>query len=901
VKTKPAASANRVGIPHVPSLHVDRPRLVAELDRSVAVAAPLVLVSGPAGSGKTSLLAEWVHTGHGPHDPVGWVTFEDEDTRLWPPLLECLTRLGLPAGDAAPDLLLGRTRLQALAAAVAGSGRRWILVLDGYELKSPELAAEVSYLLDHAGGHLRLVFAARVDPVLPLYRYRLDDTIVEVRAADLAFSDDEATELLRRCGVELGAEAAHDLTSRLGGWAAGLRFAARALVRHEHPESSVAAVVALDADINEYLLVEVLRGLEPEARQLLMRTCIPDCLTPELAEELAGPAAGRGLAELAHTNTFIEPVPDRPGSYRYFPFFRDLLRAQLAYEEPDTAAALHRRAAAWLRTHGMARRSLAQLATGSLWSDVAAQLVEDLLVAHLLLGPDERLVEIARRIPADVPDAAACVVRATLALAASDPVTCADELARAREAGPSGREPGGGSLDLSLAVVDMARACRADEAEVADRLVDEACRARDRAHSPGVGGPELEGLVELAGAVIALRRGDLRRASAALAGVEQLPGLPARFHATALGYHALAEALEGRLTRARGRAIQSLSLVDDAHVLPENRHPAASVALALVALERDDLEAARQHIASARTCRSLAHDPVCRTITSGVLAHLETGPGPESPRTRLESVYERTVTHDPWLAGWLRMRAAELAVVHGRADQALLALDPIERDTGLGDDVVAAAAYAEQGRQRATDESLARARDAARPLPVEVTRLLLEGVQESRRHSPRHATPLVERALRLAAQEQVRRPFREATPAVRHLLAGQSPLLDRHRWLSGPSLPAGATISVEPARPPVRRTTTSAPHRPPVARPHEDPTDVRHLVMEPLTAKEREVLGHLEELLTTEEMAEKMFVSVNTIRTHVRSILRKLGVNRRNSAVRRARELGMLGPRPPVA
>ena len=74
----------------------------------------------------------------------------------------------------------------------------------------------------------------------------------------------------------------------------------------------------------------------------------------------------------------------------------------------------------------------------------------------------------------------------------------------------------------------------------------------------------------------------------------------------------------------------------------------------------------------------------------------------------------------------------------------------------------------------------------------------------------------------------------------------------------------------------------------------EDPTDISELVVEPLTAKEQEVLGHLEELLTTEEMAEKMFVSVNTIRTHVRSILRKLGVNRRNSAVRRARELGLL-------
>ncbi len=98
---------------------------------------------------------------------------------------------------------------------------------------------------------------------------------------------------------------------------------------------------------------------------------------------------------------------------------------------------------------------------------------------------------------------------------------------------------------------------------------------------------------------------------------------------------------------------------------------------------------------------------------------------------------------------------------------------------------------------------------------------------------------------------------------------------------------------MEPARP-AGRAPAGPPASPAAPRRREDPTDIRELVVEPLTAKEREVLGHLEELLTTEEMAEKMFVSVNTIRTHVRSILRKLGVNRRNSAVRRARELGLL-------
>jgi LuxR family maltose regulon positive regulatory protein len=128
------------------------------------------------------------------------------------------------------------------------------------------------------------------------------------------------------------------------------------------------------------------------------------------------------------------------------------------------------------------------------------------------------------------------------------------------------------------------------------------------------------------------------------------------------------------------------------------------------------------------------------------------------------------------------------------------------------------------------------------------------------------------RALRLAAPEDMRRPFREATPVVQRVLSSDPRLLREHAWLSR-----------EAGRIPDQRTGSGA---------GGDPRAPE--VVEALTAKELEVLGHLEELLTTEEIAEKMFVTVNTVRTHVRSILRKLGVNRRNAAVRKARSLGLL-------
>ncbi len=351
-------AAARFGIPEPPGTQVTRSRLLETLADAEAV--PLVLVSAPAGTGKTSLVAEWVRSRRDEAAPVGWVTFESGDTAFWAYLLECLDRLGLDLDGLTPpartDAPLGRERLMRLAAAVAGSPRRWTVVIDGYELVSLATAREVDFLLRHAFGNLRLVFVGRVDPVLPLYRYRLDDRLVEVRAGDLAFTDEEASALLSASGVGLSTDSVHDLNERLKGWVAGLRFAARALADQEDPEQSAATVVAQTGDINEYLLGEVLEAQAPEVRQFLLDTCVPDQLWPGLPEELAGPAAAHILADLARSSAFIEPVSKDPGCYRYYPFFRELLRVQLAYEQPQHMAELHRRAAGVVQEAGPPRQ-----------------------------------------------------------------------------------------------------------------------------------------------------------------------------------------------------------------------------------------------------------------------------------------------------------------------------------------------------------------------------------------------------------------------------------------------------------------------------------------------------------------------------------------------------------------
>lgn len=834
---------------------------------------PMVLVSAPAGTGKTSLVAEWVRSG-GASGTTGWITFEAGDTTFWGLVLECLRRRGLdvPTLDRDSTACLGRQRLTSLAVVIARAPQPLTLVLDGYEAASLEVAREVDFLLRHTFGQLHLVLVGRVDPVLPLYRYRLTDTLLEIRAVDLAFTDEEASRLLWHSGVKLDAESVHDLNRRTRGWAAGLRFAALALAGRDDPEQAAATVVAQTSDINEYLIGEVLDAQPPDVRRFLLDTCVPDVLFPGLVEELAGTAARHTLGQLSKSNAFTEPVPDQPGGYRYYPFFRDLLRAQLAYESPRAMVDLHRRAARWFQRAALPDQAIGHLAAVGAWDEVADHIVNGLMVGRLLLeGSGGPLSRVTLRLPDDLEQAAGQVVRAALALTNGDRTACAAALAGARlrvRAGATRENP----IALSISVLDAVRASTADDVAVATRLAEEAERALNgpRPELPNRSESELSALVRFSKGVVMLRRGDLeraRRALSAAAGVDAVRSYPA-FRAACLGYLAITEALEGRLARAGRTAAESLELADTTGVA--DRSPAARVALARIALEQYDLKSAREHVAVAVLCPVLKTDPVCRTITEGVVASLERADGQLRPAlARLEVAATGAEATDPWLARSLRVEAAKLSMASGRMELARSALEPIEQ----GDDpevaAVAAAVYAEQGQDAAMADSLARVRNGEPPLPARVTGLLVEVVRESRRRSGRTRVVL-DRSLRLAASEGLRRPFREAGPSVQRLLSADPRLLSENLWLSHPGKVVPSPADMRP----------------------EEPSGQQ--VVEPLTAKEREVLGHLQELLTTEEIALRMFVSVNTVRTHVRSILRKLGVSRRNAAVRKARELGLV-------
>jgi len=233
----------RFTIPRQSDAHLHRQRLREQLEAGAA--GPLTLVSAPAGTGKTVVVSDWARRAR-EQGPVAWVTLEAADAsrpRFWSSFAQGLGRCGVavPPPDAQTGPAADGVYLDAVVSALVDRGEDQraqpvVVVLDCEADISAPVAEDLDSLLHRSAGLLHLVLAVREDPVLPLHRYRLAGTVVEIRLDDLAFSPPEAREVMRKAGVELSEPALTTIVDRTRGWGAGLRFAAVTLARQDDPD-----------------------------------------------------------------------------------------------------------------------------------------------------------------------------------------------------------------------------------------------------------------------------------------------------------------------------------------------------------------------------------------------------------------------------------------------------------------------------------------------------------------------------------------------------------------------------------------------------------------------------------------------------------------------------------------
>jgi LuxR family maltose regulon positive regulatory protein len=344
---------------------VPRSRLSERLDRGAA--ARLMLVSAPAGFGKTTLLAEWLAqrpatAADGPS--AAWLSLERSDSdpaSFWTYFIAALrtvaptvgaSELGLLAEPKPPPI---HSVLTTLLNDLGAVGSDIVLVLDDYHLvDSREIQEAMGFLLDHVPPRLHLVIASRADPALPLAGLRARGELVEIRAAELRFTLEEAVAYLNGVmGLSLTAQDVAALDERTEGWIAALQLAALSMQGREDVAGFISGFAGDDRYIVDYLAEEVLQRQPAQVRDFLLQTSLLERLSGPLCDAVTGSLGGRAALEaLDRGNLFLVPLDDRREWYRYHHLFADVLRARLTEESPGFVPELHRRASDWYAGNG---------------------------------------------------------------------------------------------------------------------------------------------------------------------------------------------------------------------------------------------------------------------------------------------------------------------------------------------------------------------------------------------------------------------------------------------------------------------------------------------------------------------------------------------------------------------
>ena len=350
---------------HVPRLRrgvVARPRLSERLSRGAE--SKLTLISAPAGFGKTTLLAAWLAAAPAGRQSVAWLSLDGADNHpvsFWTYLITALQTVAPGIGASALSLLQEpqppaiETVLASLLNELNALSTDIVLVLDDEHLvDARDIHGGMAFFLEHLPPRIHLVIATRADPALPLARLRGRGELVEIRAADLRFTPDEAAAYLNEVmGLDLAARDIAALEGRTEGWIAALQLAALSMQGRDDIAGFIAGFAGDDRYIVDYLVEEVLQRQPERVRSFLLQTSILSRLNGSLCDAVTAQDDGKAMLEaLERGNLFLVPLDDRRRWYRYHQLFADVLRAHLLDEQPDRVPALHRRASEWYEHNG---------------------------------------------------------------------------------------------------------------------------------------------------------------------------------------------------------------------------------------------------------------------------------------------------------------------------------------------------------------------------------------------------------------------------------------------------------------------------------------------------------------------------------------------------------------------
>jgi LuxR family maltose regulon positive regulatory protein len=860
--------------PPRPSTHIlSRPRLLEQMDAGSRGA--VTLVCGGPGTGKSHLVIDWVRRRRGPGVRVAWAALGadcNDPQRLWTLFLASLERAGVDSpslvGMRAPaevsDAFLDRLllALEELDAPVV------VVVEDLHEVSAPQAVRTIDTLVRLLPDCVHLVMITRSDPPLSLHRLRVGGGLSEIRHADLAFTRDEAVALLSQHGLTLDDPEVERLMERTEGWAVGLRLAALTLQRCTDDAERSRAVADFAGDsraVADYLVAEVLDRLPEDLRRFLLQTSVVERVDAGLAERLTGMSGGaEALERLETAGVPLLPLDDHRGWYRYHRLVQELCRQRLHAEDPALVTHLHSQAAYWFAENGEYDESLRQARAARDWS-AFGRIAVARGGAHVFGHPSSSLRGVLADLPEDVlpDDPWLATVRALELHDAGAPERLTQRIVRAEELW-SGHEGDDAVLHAMVLALVRAGAARsrydvvlaASECEQALRLADSVDAG---AVAPWPALPSYRAFADLLLGKSLVWQGRLEEAETCLVRVASSPGSrpdPVDGALLASAYLSLVLAMRGALGQATAHAEHALTLGGARGWSEEIQSTSAWLSLALVHLQRGDPLAARRALEEATMVLERRPDALLEVCHILVTARL-LGENVDPAAARAALVEARRVLDPlpevPFLTDWCLLVEADHELTAGRAAAALGLLDP---GTCLGvspaAQVLRGRALLQEGHAEVALAEVEALTVGARSGVAGIEALVVTALAQESLRQDGAALLALARALQAAEAEGWVRPFLRDRGRL-------TPLLERYR-----------TVVMTPS-PLVDRLLASSTSRP------------GHHVA--LTDRELAVLQLLPSMMSNDQIARELFVSVNTVKVHLKSLYRKLGVASRREAV----------------
>jgi LuxR family maltose regulon positive regulatory protein len=880
---------------------VEREALFARLDAGWRQR--VVLLSAPAGTGKTTLVRAWLASRAEQSDlpPVGWVSLdagENDPVRFWRYVLTACA-VFQPEASRQALVLLERPRqsrfegvLTLFLNQMAQVQDHGLLVLEDYHaITSPLVHETLTFLLDHLPETLHVVLVTRRDPPLPLARWRAHHDLCELRAADLRFSLEETQQFLQQAvSFPLAPEMSQRVDERVEGWAAGLRLLALALQGHRTPREVEQVLTTFSGShqhILEYLVTDVLNAQPPSLQSFLLQTSLLNRLTGSLCDALTGRQdSAQVLAQLDQANLFLYPLDGAGQWYRYHALFAEAMQHEARRRLGEVCwEDLYGKASRWYQEHGQPLEAIEAALAGRDFAR-AADLMEKLSDPRMFQNEYYTVIRLADQLPEEQLQTrpSLCVVYATGLLYLNDrrapatlalierPLGIAERIWRAE-----GNTAGLGEI---LALRSSAHWWRGDFAE-SFRLARRALELLPADSFVWRGSC----LIDLS--IAELFAGRLDQARQRLQEARQANEIAGNSYATRATQFMLCEIYQRRGELRLAEQMYQHLLIEAEAVQDFPDIGAAKVWQADLAYERNELEVAYERAVQAlKTFRRYSDDDLHVHATL-VLARIHHARGETAQALQELTSLAAQVQRWPHLLHDIHVCQARLAL---RAGDLIVAAQQMANATAhsLGDHFFHQQDLALLNArlllaQDQMDEALgllltwqveAQERGLTRSL-LEI--LNLQALVHSLRKEGSQARQALRQALTLARPEGYQRLFLDEGPLLGDLLRTVLPevrdeqlesyIRELLRAFAREQAAASGTKPAQPAEP---------------------------LLIEPLSPQERRVLRLLAAGRSNPEIASELIVSVNTIKTQVQSIYYKLGVNSRQEAREAARKLGLV-------